>query len=187
MKRYFENLESLQLFALNRDVFGHRLKCDKCQKTGQFVAHDFIYKKQNNGRKKIVGKRIYCSTRSGRTGCGSTLRLYLTETLPTRQYATSHLLTFIQALVHGQSIQNAYKAATQANDPRHANRWLNTLYDRLTDYRVLIYSHYRHPVTGMHFKTRRFRLLLPTLASLLSLPSERSINHFQLSHQKGFI
>jgi len=187
MKSYFESLESLQQFTSSLKLYGYQVTCKKCHKCDQFVAHDFIYKKQKNGRKKIIGKRIYCSNRSGRKGCGSTLRLYLKETLPRLQYSTSQLQTFIEALCRGTSIQYAYKTATQVDDPRNAYRWLNKLFYKLSDYRVLIASHYRHLMTGSHFRTRRFQLLLPTLERLLSLQSAPSINDFHLSHQKGFI
>jgi len=99
MIKFFKDLGRLHQFTLSLDFHQDMTQCHKCSKHDQFVSHGFVYKKQRQGDKTIVGKRIFCSNRYGKVGCGSTHRLYLTAQIPSLQYNTEHLFRFLLELI----------------------------------------------------------------------------------------
>ncbi len=186
MKKFFDDLNSLHRFIRNIDLQRDKLRCRHCSKGEHFVAHDFIYKKQNNGLKKIVGRRIFCSNRYGRTGCGATYRLYLATIVPTFKFTSPNISRFIKSLLDNNSIQKAYKEATGSEDPRNAYRWLNKLYRTLTSYRAAI-NRFNHDANQRVYQTKRFKILLPTFCHLFNATDFSSCTRYQLLRQKCFI
>jgi hypothetical protein len=79
MKIFFEDIHRIDQFTmdLKADTF---LQCPHCGAQGQLVSHGFVYKKSQT-YKKAVGKRLFCSNRHRKKGCGKTTRLYLAEEL----------------------------------------------------------------------------------------------------------
>jgi len=187
MKRYFDDLDTLHQFTLSLDSQPEPIQCHHCSKQDQFVAHGFVYKKQHQGEKRAVGKRIFCSNRYGHTGCGQTLQLYLTTELALLQYTTLHLSAFVLALLGGSTVQRAYQAATQTDEPRNAYRWLNKLQRKLTEYRALISR--QHAQSGGLFKTRNRQrgILLATLQTLFSTLGKSACAQVQRLTQKAFV
>ena len=187
MKNYFESMDDLHRFTTELNYHHKKIICNNCLKSGQFVSHGFVYKKQNNGKEKAVGKRLYCSNRHGKSGCGKTVRLYLNTHVPTLQYMTSHLFIFISSLLAMGSIQKAYKMATNTTDPRNAYRWLHKLWKKIIDYRAFIKNH--DESLGDRFKSRTLRLqnLLPTLQTLFLRSGDTSCTYFQKVTQVSFI
>ncbi|VAW82589.1 hypothetical protein MNBD_GAMMA13-290 [hydrothermal vent metagenome] len=138
MKRYFDDLDTLHKFTLSLDSRPDLIPCRHCSKQDQWVSHGFVYKKQYQGERRTVGKHIFCSNRHGRSGCGRTLRLYLSTELAFLHYTTVHLTAFLFAFLGGRTTQHAYRAATQTTESRNAWRWLHKLQRKLVDYRVLL-------------------------------------------------
>lgn len=169
------------------DLYPNALQCEKCSKRGQFVSHGFVYKNGHKGKRKITGKRIFCSNRNGRSGCGSTAILYLDESIPSLTYTTSHVGVFLSALMSGSSIHKAYKTATGTDNPRNAWRWLHKLYNRLMDYRGFLNARIETSSNPFRQRTRRLRLLLPTLQCLFLKRQISSCAQYQSLAQKGFI
>ncbi|NOZ51833.1 MAG: hypothetical protein GXP08_01630 [Gammaproteobacteria bacterium] len=187
MITFFNDLEPLQQFTLSLDYHQDKMQCIKCLQHDQFVSHGFVYKKQRQGNKGIVGKRIFCSNRYGRNGCGSTHRLYLAEQVPTLQYTTDHLFRFLFELIAYVSIQNAYHKATGTESPRHAYRWLNKLTVKLSDYRTVIVKQWQDLSTQFKSRTHRFQLLLSTLQYLFVSLDHQPVTEYQVLNQDSFI
>jgi hypothetical protein len=103
----------------------------------QLVSHGFIRKKQTGADPHAVGKRVFCSNRHQRTGCGRTMQLYLDATLRYVHHAGGAVTAFVLALIAGMSIQRAYHHATGVTTPRNAYRWLDRLCAQLSVYRSL--------------------------------------------------
>ncbi len=186
MKKFFNDLSSLQLFVRNIDLQRDHLHCEQCSSGDFFVAHDFIYKKQHNGLKKIVGQRLFCSNRYGRKGCGSTFRLYLATIVPTLRYTALNISLFLKSLLDNNSIQKAYNVATNRDDPRNAYRWLNKLYHSLSRYRVSIKRFTETAPQQMH-RRKLLRILLSTIYDLFNTTEYYSCTHYQQIVQEGFI
>ena len=174
-------------FTADLNLCRDKLTCTKCSVGNHFVVHDFIYKKQSKGRKKIMGRRLFCSNRYGRSGCGTTLRLYLTSVIPKLQYSAAHLSDFLNALLCCNSIQKAFKKATQCNNPRNAYRWLDKLYHRLMVYRERLTPCPENTIIKHQYKTRRLQLLLPTLQQLFNETEGSTCSQYQNQRQKPFI
>jgi len=178
MKRYFDDLDTLHRFTLALDSQPHPIRCRHCAKQGQLVSHGFVYKKQRQGKRRTVGKRLFCSNRHGRSGCGRTIRLYLATELAFLHYTTVHLTAFLLALLSGHTIQRAYRAATQTSEPRHAWRWLHKLQRRLVDYRALLKVPRSQPACRCTLKNKQRDILLSSLHGLFStLGSCAQIQH----------
>ena len=133
MQIYYTNLSAIHLQTLQLD----HAQCPHCKQTQQLVSHGFIYKKQVGAEPEAVGKRIICSTRNNRTGCGRTAQLYVDSTVRYFHFAGCFVVAFVLSLIEGMTIQGAYNHATGADTPRNAYRWLNRLCAQLSIYRSL--------------------------------------------------
>jgi len=169
------------------EFYSDSLQCHKCLKNNQFVSHGFVYKKQCQGKRRKVGKRIFCSNRSGRSGCGSTLRFYLSLEHPSLQYSASHLFAFLSALIARLTIQQAYENATGSREPRNAYRWLNKLQHKIIDYRSLLKMPTMDVVEAFKYRARRFQILLPTIHQLFLSIGFQPCAQYQIIKQMRFI
>jgi hypothetical protein len=183
MHTFFADIDSLDRFTHGLDSHTDTLQCRHCQQRGQLVSHGFVYKKQHGGEPLPVGKRIFCSNRCGRSGCGRTRRLYLAAVIPAWHYAASCLTGFVSGLCAGVSIAAAYCAATGAASHRQAYRWLHKLDCRLSVYRCLTPRHERPLTMG---RCRRLALLLPALATLFEHLGPQPCARFQFQQQATF-
>jgi hypothetical protein len=134
----------------------------------QWVSHGFVYKKQHQGKRRTVGKRLLCSNRYGRSGCGQTRRLYLATELAFLHYTTVRMTLFLVALLAGDSIQKAYQTATHTTEPRNAYRWLNKLHRKIMDYRALLKTPCARQTYQSTVKTKPRGIVLSTLQLLFS-------------------
>jgi len=184
MRTFFDNIDILHRFTLELDRHRDDLACKSCSKSNQFVSHGFVYKKHSQGRQRTVGKRILCSNRYGKSGCGRTTRLYLSDEMPLLQYTAEHLFIFLVALLAGFSIHSAYTRATRSLNPRNAYRWLNKLQRKLMDYRNVLATLPRTVPPLFANRSRRLQLLLQTLHQLLSISP---CQYYQQHHQSAFI
>ncbi|MFS1524418.1 hypothetical protein ACL7TT_09930 [Microbulbifer sp. 2304DJ12-6] len=187
MGLFFDDIDAAHRFSLELDRHQNTLTCTGCSCSGQFVSHGFVYKKHSQGRQRTVGKRILCSSRCGRSGCGRTLRLYLNTELPRLQYTATHLLIFLTTLIAGFSIQRAYSQATSAPTTRNAYRWINKLNRKLMDYRNRLRKPKEAAAMFGRSRSRRLHILLITLERLSSILEQPLCQHYQQRYQSAFI
>lgn len=136
MQIYYPSLQAIHQQTLQLESE----QCIHCGKTHQLVSHGFIRKKCASGDPQAVGKRVFCSNRHQRTGCGQTTQLYLDSTLRYVHHAGSAVVAFVLLLLAGISIAVAYMQATKAQSPRHAYRWLQRLDAQMSAYRSLFHQ-----------------------------------------------
>lgn len=187
MKIFYDTLEALHQFTFSLDQ--HELTCTSCKARGQFVSHGFCYKQRSQTVREAIGKRLFCSKRSGRTGCGRTVQLYVASEVPKLRYSSTQLFAFITALLANFSITAAYCKAVGKSESRHAWRWFKKLMLQLTVYRRYLHrdAHLISPAFKTQSQSRQ--ILLPTLHALFSAEysSINSIAGFQQAHQVRFI
>jgi hypothetical protein len=185
MQIYYESLFALEQHTRQLD----RVPCRHCSQTAQLVSHGFVYKKRVGADPEAVGKRVFCSNRKRRTGCGRTVRLYLEATLRRLHYAGAHMAAFVLALLAGATVRHAYGQATGAADPRHAWRWLNRLDAKLSDYRNLIHRPALDQTEGPPPARRRLRirLLTATLHALRARFGPPLCAPYQRHTQRAFL
>ncbi len=187
MNRFYPDIASLDAFTLSLDCLDESLPCQHCKKHGHLVSHGFVYKHLSSVKKQPVGKRILCSNRYGRSGCGKTIQLYLAHRFPFFRYGAATLTVFLSLLILGLSVNAAYKAATKQQGSRHGWRWIKRLKRRLSDFRsVLTLPDKPYPAL-FSYRSRIRQLLLPTLYALISKWGHNLCSHFQIQAQLNFI
>lgn len=164
--------------------------CRHCGKTEQLVSHGFVYKKQALATAPVpVGKRVLCSQRFGRTGCGRTVQLYLASMVRYLHGGGQALACFIASLLVGMTMANAYQQATSRDEPRHAYRWLQKLFLHLSEYRRQSHTvQFTDVNSPQHPRdSSRQRLIVATLERLLLRYPAPLCATYQLSLQRSFL
>lgn len=123
MRIYYPNLQAIEQQTMQLD----HAQCKYCRQTHQLVSHGFIRKKRVGADPQAVGKRVFCSNRHHRTGCGRTMQLYLDSTIRYLHHAGCCVAALVLSLMAGTTIQYAYHQATGTGTPRNAYRWLHRL------------------------------------------------------------
>jgi len=197
MPTFFNTLDELDKFTMELELHQDELQCVNCHKSDQFVSHGYVYKKKNKNERRIVGKRIFCSNRFGKLGCGCTLRFYLAIDIPKLQFNTAHVTTFLTHLFKGSSIEKSYATATGTAEPRQAYRWLKKLDLKRLDYRHASSQCIQAATQLCTSANRRVRLLLSSLqplwfnrtlkATSLCASQANPCEHYQYLQQTAFL
>ncbi|MBL1274945.1 MAG: hypothetical protein COB30_002545 [Ectothiorhodospiraceae bacterium] len=190
MKLFFDNIDSLDQFTHQLDRYNGSLSCQHCSKQNQFVPHGFVYKNQHikyADKKEPVGKRLLCSNRYGRSGCGRTLRLYLADYIPSLTRSSTQVTLFFLWLLSGSPIQAAYQKSAHATDPRNAYRWLTKCQAKLTTFRTFLSTRSFEFTDSFSKRTNRLQHLLPTVKRLHEKFGDSFAIRFQLERQVSFI
>lgn len=182
---FFQDINALQQYTLSLEQHNDHLQCTHCQQTGQFVSHGFVYKAHHHGKAQITGKRLFCSNRSGRSGCGRTYRLYLKQIIPSLYYNSLHLYAFLSSLLLCRTIEQAYFESTGATEPRNAYRWLNKLQAQLIEYRQRVNR--KTTTSFVHTQSKRLSTLLSSIERLFLSNSHQPCDQYQMHHQIRFI
>ena len=157
--------------------------CPYCGKIHQSVSHGYVYKQIAINQREVVGKRILCSRRHGRNGCGRTRQWYLANIVPGRHYRLSAFIAFVYALLGGDAVESAYiKATGSSAQPRHAWRWLKSFFKQLPSWRA--YLSPTHEVVEAIQQVSTLRILLPTLKALSNKLGQ--LSHLQTKLQQPF-
>lgn len=185
MQTYFPSLQAIEQQTLQLD---HE-QCAHCRQTQQLVSHGFIRKKRVGGEPQAVGKRVFCSNRNQRTGCGRTVRLYLDATVRYLHYAGRCVVALLFELVRGMTVQRAYYHATGTATPRNAYRWLDKFRAQLSAYRSLSHQPWSlatdpPAVADSH---PRWGLLLTTGNALLQRFGDPLCANYQRQLQQSFL
>ena len=188
MQIYYPSLQAIHQQTLQLEPE----RCRLCGKTHQLVSHGFIRKKRAGGDPQAVGKRVFCSNRYHRTGCGHTFTLYLDSTLCYLHHAGSVVVAFVLSLLACISIGLAYTQATGAHSARHAYRWLHRLDAQISTYRSLFHQPLLAPALEqptavvVHPHCLRRSLLASTFAPLLMRFGQALCQGYQSQLQRTF-
>lgn len=186
MQRFFESIADIHHFSHGLRWNQQELRCQHCHKQDQWVSHGFTYKQHTLGRAEPVGKRILCSNRFGRSGCGRTIQLYCAHWAPYLHYSLYCCFAFLICLLADKapSVDAAYRHATGAQDTRNAWRWLNRLSVKISAFRTFLFcvEPRDKPVPDNTISP-----LLSTVKQLITLFSSDTCQRFQLKTQSAFI
>ena len=164
MKRFYPDFASIERVTQSLPIYQSETQCAHCLKHDQFVSHGRIYKQISMTECQAVGKRLLCSRRYGRTGCGRTVQLRVADSIPHLRYGAQVISTFIALLLDNLSVSRAYQKATGQFETRNAWRWIKKLMAQLGEYRCTF--RIRPMATMPARRSRTASLLLPTLAQL---------------------
>lgn len=185
MNVYYPSLLAIERQTMELDA----IRCLHCHQTQQLVSHGFIYKKQSCAEPEPVGKRVFCSDRYNRIGCGRTMRLYLDTSVRYLHRSGCTLVAFVLALIAGMPIRQAYQQATGSANPRHAYRWLHRLGAQLSIYRCIAHRPPLPEIAAQPQPSRPARLLslTSTFKALLNQLGHRPCAIYQLKWQRSFL
>lgn len=186
MQKFYSDYDTIHRFTLSLDYHKHEVVCVHCLKNNQFVSHGNIYKQRSCAFAEKVGKRLFCSNRSGRMGCGRTFQLYVATEVPSLRYGAIQLYIFISSVLANLNISEAYEQATGQTEPRNAWRWLSRLTRKISDYRTFLNVKMTVCFHQAHASNKNLIHLLPTLVRLFT-PTRNGCFDYQLAQQKPFL
>jgi hypothetical protein len=187
MQIYYPSLHAIEQQTMQLE----HAQCAHCKQTQQLVSHGFIRKKQRGGADlAAVGKRVFCSNRNSRKGCGRTMQLYLDSTVRYLHHAGSRVVALVLSLIAGMTIEQAYHQAIGATaGPRNAYHWLNRLCAQLSAYRSLSHRPPLQDAPAMVTAHCRARLpsLMSTFTALLQRFGQPLCAAYQAQLQRPFL
>lgn len=92
---------------------GHTIKltqCIHCGMTGMLILHGYLYGLDEYRSRSIKGRRVYCSNRNNRKGCGRTILYRIIDYLQRTLISTDMAWQFLEHILMGSSIENSYNS-----------------------------------------------------------------------------
>jgi hypothetical protein len=87
--------------------------CPHCKRTGMVVGHGLVMGYAEHGNDRVVrGRRLLCSRRHKRSGCGRTFAVMLATVLSGRVVRTETLGCFLRAVLAGVCRKAAWELTT---------------------------------------------------------------------------
>jgi hypothetical protein len=118
--RYFDSEEDLRQFCLTRK----QQACPHCRKTGTLNLHGHLrgYSEQGGDTLALRGRRLFCSNRHRRPGCGRTVGLWLSGVLRNCILSLHTLWLFLTGILAGRSRADAFRRTGSGMHPMTAYR-----------------------------------------------------------------
>ena len=109
-------------------AIAERLKqtpCPHCKVVGTLIRHGFLYGFDESNRKTLRARRIFCSNRHARRGCGRTFSVWLAGKIRRLSLTTGGLWRFLQ-----RAVADGILAAIRASDCHLSERTLLRIWKR---------------------------------------------------------
>jgi len=111
-------------------AFAERVKqtpCPHCKVVGTLIRHGFLYgfDESNPQRTTLRARRIFCSNRNARPGCGRTFSVWLADKIRRLSLTTGALWRFLQVALAGSVL-----AAGRALDCQRSDRTWQRIWNR---------------------------------------------------------
>ena len=112
------------------NTIAERLKqtpCPHCQIVGALIRHGFLYgfDESNPQRKTLRARRIFCSNRQARPGCGRTFSVWLADKIRRLGLTAAGLWRFLL-----RAVANGIRAAIRGSDCHLSDRSLLRIWQR---------------------------------------------------------
>jgi hypothetical protein len=119
------------------DAIAERLKqthCPHCKLVGTLIRHGSLYgfDDSNPQRKTLRARRIFCSNRNARPGCGHTFSVWLADKIRRLSLTTGCLWRFLQRVVVGGIVAALRAADCQRSDRTRQRIWKRFLLGQST-------------------------------------------------------
>ena len=107
--RFVSSIEELDASLRNAKL----LLCPHCKHSGTLIGHGFLRGYAEHGSEWVIrGRRLFCSDRFLRQGCGRTVAILLDCVLPRFSVRAATLFAFAKAVVAGVSRRAAWLGAS---------------------------------------------------------------------------
>jgi hypothetical protein len=112
------------------DAIAQRLKqtpCPHCKVVGALIRHGYLrgYDEGSSRRKTVRARRVFCSNRQARPGCGRTFSVWCADKIRRLSLTTACLWRFLQLVLAG-----TLRAAIRALDCHLSDRTLQRIWKR---------------------------------------------------------
>lgn len=161
--------------------------CPHCGISGMLILHGYIYGyNEYRSRRVIKGRRIFCSNRNRRKGCGRTVSYRFTEFIRRTIASSATAWNFFSSILHGSSIEKAYNSidAEYAISLSVFLRLWKRFKLKTPDIRTILADNYTIHKTSV---TCPYRETIHHLSLLTSDANENPIEIFQEKFQISFI
>lgn len=106
--RFVSSIEQLDASLCNAKL----LLCPHCKHSGTLIGHGFLRGYAEHGSERVIrGRRLFCSDRSLRQGCGRTVAILLDCVMPRFSVRTTMLFALAAAVIGGRSLRSAWQLA----------------------------------------------------------------------------
>lgn len=109
------------------NALAERLKqtpCPHCQVVGALIRHGYLRGyDESSQRKTIRARRIFCSNRQARRGCGRTVSVWLADKIRRLSLTTGALWRFLQRAAAGSILAAIRAVACQLSDRTWQRLW----------------------------------------------------------------
>lgn len=102
--------------------------CPHCKLRGCLILHGYLYGYSEHGDERIVrGRRVFCSNRHNKNGCGKTFCLVDASCLPGHIIGANGLWRFLDKIKNGVALATAFRAAKAGMTASSAYRLFHKL------------------------------------------------------------
>lgn len=156
--------------------------CPHCLHTGCLILHGYLYgfTESDTAGKITKGRRIFCSNRNKKTGCGKTFSILMSGFIKNHIVSSQTLSRFLCSIKDG-------KSKAQANRESGGKMKASTVYrifNKFTYHQVRIrtlLSRRRPPPRIKHTKDAVIATIVHLQASFQGCPVSQFQHHFQAS------
>jgi len=105
--RFVRDLDALDAVLLTAKL----TPCPHCRRTGMLIGHGLLWGYAERGCETVVrGRRLICSKRGRRTGCGRTFSVRLSNIIAGFTVRTNTLSRMLTAVTLGKSLRSFWQA-----------------------------------------------------------------------------
>jgi len=106
--------------------------CPHCKTVGTLIRHGYLrgYDECNSPRKTVRARRIFCSNRNRRRGCGRTFSVWLADKIRRLSLTTRALWRFLKGAVAGSIAGSIAAAIRVVADCRRSDRTWQRIWKR---------------------------------------------------------
>jgi hypothetical protein len=106
---YYQSQEEIDTFYMKLK----HIRCPHCKLMGFLILHGFLrgYEEKDTKQRVMRGRRVFCSSRKRRKGCGKTFSVLLIDVIKRFSIKANSLWTFLKAISEGKSKKKAFESA----------------------------------------------------------------------------
>jgi len=104
--------------------------CPHCKRTGTLILHGYLfgYDLGVYSKRVLKGRRIFCSNRNRKQGCGKTFSVFKADRLKRFSIQTSGLWSFLKNIAGGMNLFQAFRSLGIALKTTSIYRLYNRIY-----------------------------------------------------------
>ena len=168
---------------------GHGLKlnpCPACHRVGTLNLHGFLRGFNEKHHPTVRARRIFCSNRTRRPGCGRTFSVFLSHCLVGLRMGTDLAWAFFSAVLAGLSVEKSFYARFARHALSLSTFWRlwQKLISSQTTLRTVLLTVSPPPIGAF---TSPLRETLAHLALAFGTRGENPLENYQLLTQKFLV